>query len=90
MMIDSITATAISYLSGLGISCSERGVKKNIEEWYKNKMPLLELLRKHPMWRENELAIVTTITEKENLTQAILTISTSSAACVFKIASSLM
>lgn len=67
MMIDSITATAISYLSGLGISCSERGVKKNIEEWYKNKMPLLELLRKHPMWRENELAIVTTITEKREL-----------------------
>ena len=66
-MINSITSTAVSYLRSLGISCSDYGVRKNIEEWHKNKMPLLEMLRKHPMWRENELAIVTTITEKRGL-----------------------
>lgn len=66
-MVNSITTTAVNYLRSLGISCSELGVAKNINEWSKNKTPLLELLRKHPMWREDELAIVTTITEKREL-----------------------
>lgn len=67
MMVNSITTTAVNYLRSLGISCSELGVAKNINEWSKNKTPLLELLCKHPMWREDELAIVTTITEKREL-----------------------
>ena len=66
-MINSITESATNYLRNIGISCSDIGVGKNIEEWHKNKQPLLELLRKHPSWREEELAVVTTITEKREL-----------------------
>ena len=65
--MDNIMATAVTYLRSLGISCSELGIAKNINEWRKNKTPLLGLLRKHPLWREEELAIVTTITEKREL-----------------------
>ena len=66
-MINSITESATNYLRNIGISCSDIGVGKNIEEWHKNKQPLLELLRKHPSWREDELAIVTTINEKREI-----------------------
>ena len=66
-MINSITETATNYLRNIGISCSDIGVSKNIERWHKNKQPLLELLRKHPLWREDELAIVTTINEKREI-----------------------
>ena len=66
-MINSITETATNYLRNIGISCSDIGVGKNIEEWHKNKQSLRELLRKHPLWREDELAVVTTINEKREL-----------------------
>lgn len=39
-------------------SFSEKGVQKNLEVWRTGKRALHELLRKHPAWNEQELAVV--------------------------------
>ena len=37
---------------------SAEGVTANLTQWYEQKQGLLQLLRKHPLWNEKELAIV--------------------------------
>ena len=37
---------------------SEEGVTANLTQWYEQKQGLLQLLRRHPLWNEKELAIV--------------------------------
>ena len=39
-------------------SFSEKGVLENLNAWQKEKAPLIELLRRHPNWNEQALAIV--------------------------------
>lgn len=39
-------------------SFSERGVRANLEAWKKAKKPLIELLRRHPNWNEQAMAVV--------------------------------
>ena len=36
---------------------SEEGVVANLTQWYEQKQGLLQLLRKHPLWNEKELAM---------------------------------
>lgn len=37
---------------------TEIGVKRNVEEWYKNKTNIFNIFREHPYWDENAKAIV--------------------------------
>ena len=37
---------------------SEKGVKANLDAWSQEKKGLLELLRRHPNWSEDDLAVV--------------------------------
>lgn len=37
---------------------TEFGIRCNINDWAKNKMPLIELLRKHPNWNEEAKAVI--------------------------------
>lgn len=40
------------------------GIRANVEEWYKNKAKLMELLRKHPNWNEEAKAVIYLNTEE--------------------------
>ena len=66
-MVNSFKEKAAAYFKEIGISFSDFGLHKNICEWGAKKSKLISLLRRHPDWREEEFAIVTTITEKREL-----------------------
>ena len=46
---------------------SEEGVTANLMQWYEQKQGLLQLLRKHPLWNEKELAIVFRVEERREI-----------------------
>ena len=46
---------------------SEDGVMANLTRWYEQKQGLLQLLRKHPLWNEKELAIVFRVEERREI-----------------------
>lgn len=46
---------------------SEEGVTANLAQWYEQKQRLLQLLRKHPLWNEKELAIVFRVEERREI-----------------------
>ena len=43
------------------------GVSANLRAWERNKAPLIELLRRHPDWNEDEMAIVLSVTDKRDI-----------------------
>lgn len=46
---------------------SAAGVETNLSVWRQNKEPLLQLLRQHPYWNEQELAIVFDLSERRGI-----------------------
>ena len=46
---------------------SEEGVTANLTQWYEQKQGLLQLLRRHPLWNEKELAIVFRVEERREI-----------------------
>lgn len=69
MNISAIAETAYKYIHDtVGITeCTEKGVIANINEWYKNKSPLISVLEKHPNWSENNMAVVIDFEETRKL-----------------------
>lgn len=51
-------------LDAYGVPNSAEGVRANIDLWASNKADLIGQLSAHPLWREDDLSIVTTITEE--------------------------
>jgi len=51
---------------------SEEGVMANLNEWSKNKRDLLTILRRHPNWREEELAVVFDLSEGRGIDRDIV------------------
>lgn len=51
---------------------SETGVMANLNAWAQNKAPLLELLRRHPLWNEEAKAIVFTFDEGRGIDHDIV------------------
>ena len=49
---------------------SEEGVAANLTQWYEQKQGLLQLLRRHPLWNEKELAIVFRVEERRKIDRA--------------------
>ena len=49
---------------------SEEGVTANLTQWYEQKQGLLQLLRRHPLWNEKELAIVFRVEERREIDRA--------------------
>ena len=47
---------------------SEEGVTANLTQWNEPKQGLLQLLRRHPLWNEKELAIVFRVEDAEKST----------------------
>ena len=46
---------------------SEEGVTANLTQWSEQKQGLLQLLRRHPLWNEKELAIVFRVEERREI-----------------------
>ena len=46
---------------------SEEGITANLTQWYEQKQGLLQLLRRHPLWNEKELAIVFRVEERREI-----------------------
>lgn len=46
---------------------SAEGVTANLTQWYEQKQGLLQLLRRHPLWNEKELAIVFRVEERREI-----------------------
>lgn len=69
---EKIINTAYVYLHDtLGIKkCTYSGVAANVNRWRTQKQPLINTLRKHPEWSEEELAIVTEIEERQGLNRS--------------------
>ena len=49
---------------------SEEGVTANLTQWNEPKQGLLQLLRRHPLWNEKELAIVFRVEERREIDRA--------------------
>ena len=54
------------------IAFSEKGVRANLDGWWANKRGLYELLRRHPNWDEQELALVFRFSEERELDHNIV------------------
>jgi hypothetical protein len=54
------------------IAFSERGVRANLNKWWGGKRELYELLRRHPNWDEQELAVVFRFSEERELDHNIV------------------
>ena len=50
----------------------EDGVMANLNEWAKNKEPLIQLLRRHPNWIEKEKAVVINFKEGRGIDRGII------------------
>lgn len=51
---------------------SEHGVKANLDRWFDNKYGLIALLRNHPDWNEEALAILFQFTESRGIVRSVV------------------
>ena len=65
--MDSLTAAFYDVMYQYRIPFSPEGVAANLAAWHENKAPLVELLRRHPNWNEQELAIVFDFSESREI-----------------------
>ena len=56
--MNSLTSAFYDVMYQYRLPFSPEGVEANLNVWNENKAPLLELLRRHPNWNEQELAVV--------------------------------
>lgn len=61
--MDTLTQAFYDVMYKYEKNFSEQGVKTNLDAWWENKSGLLTLLRNHPNWNEQELAIVFNLAE---------------------------
>ena len=51
---------------------SEKGVRANLDAWEQRKKGLLELLRRHPNWSEDDLAVVLDLSESREINRDVV------------------
>lgn len=68
--MDYITKAFYNVMYQYKLAFTPDGVQANLEQWRQQKTPLLELLRRHPNWREEELAVVFDLSEQRQLDRA--------------------
>lgn len=66
-MQQKIITQIYSVLNKYEKSYTYDGVLKNLEMWQRKKQPLIDLLRKHPNWNENALAVVFEVTQNRDI-----------------------
>ena len=65
--MDSLTAAFYDVMYQYRLPFSPEGVTANLTAWRENKTPLVELLRRHPNWNEQELAVVFDFAESREI-----------------------
>ena len=65
--MDSLTAAFYDVMYQYRIPFAPEGVAANLAVWRENKAPLVELLRRHPNWNEQELAVVFDFSESREI-----------------------
>ena len=65
-----ITEAIYNVMYQYRLAFTPDGVQANLNQWRQQKTPLLELLRRHPNWREEELAVVFDLSEQRQLDRA--------------------
>ena len=68
--MDHITEAIYNVMYQYRLAFTPDGVQANLNQWRQQKTPLLELLRRHPNWREQELAVVFDLSEQRQLDRA--------------------
>ena len=68
--MDHITEAFYNVMYQYRLAFTPDGVQANLNQWRQQKTPLLELLRRHPNWREQELAVVFDLSEQRQLDRA--------------------
>ena len=68
--MDHITEAFYNVMYQYRLAFKPDGVQANLDLWWQQKTPLLELLRRHPNWREQELAVVFDLSEQRQLDRA--------------------
>lgn len=68
--MDHITEAFYNVMYQYRLAFTPDGVQANLDLWRQQKTPLLELLRRHPNWREQELAVVFDLSEQRQLDRA--------------------
>ena len=68
--MDHITEAIYNVMYQYRLAFTPDGVQANLDLWRQQKTPLLELLRRHPNWREQELAVVFDLSEQRQLDRA--------------------
>ena len=68
--MDHITEAFYNVMYQYRLTFTPDGVQANLNQWRQQKTPLLELLRRHPNWREQELAVVFDLSEQRQLDRA--------------------
>ena len=68
--MDHITEAFYNVMYQYRLAFTPDGVQANLDQWRQQKTPLLELLRRHPNWREQELAVVFDLSEQRQLDRA--------------------
>lgn len=65
--MDALTNAFYEVMYKYRLCFSAAGVETNLSVWRQNKEPLLQLLRRHPGWNEQELAIVFDLSERREI-----------------------
>ncbi len=65
--MDTLTAAFYDVMYQYRLPFSPEGVEANLNAWRENKAPLVELLRRHPNWNEQELAVVFDFSEHREI-----------------------
>ena len=68
--MDHITEAFYNVMYQYRLAFTPDGVQANLNQWRQQKTQLLELLRRHPNWREQELAVVFDLSEQRQLDRA--------------------
>lgn len=68
--MDHITEAFYNVMYQYRLAFTPDGVQANLNQWRQQKTSLLELLRRHPNWREEELAVVFDLSEQRQLDRA--------------------
>lgn len=68
--MDHITEAFYNVMYQYRLAFTPDGVQANLDLWRQQKTQLLELLRRHPNWREQELAVVFDLSEQRQLDRA--------------------
>lgn len=65
--MDSLTTAFYDVMYQYRLPFGPEGVTENLNVWREHKAPLMELLRRHPNWNEQELAMVFDFSESRGI-----------------------